>query len=161
MGNIFDINYLSLIRWLMPHHWRKVRHLVWLNVMCYSHILLYQQFLRSRKANLYRLMITPQVCYMERMLNDRFDYSLRRIRIEDAEWHLPMYVYQDDELKDAHLYLESEKKPVMLYTDNEAGALKDDFVVLVPSAISFNRDEMTGMINLFKLTGTTYKIETI
>ena len=92
------------------------------------------------------------------MLNDRYDFTQRRIVISDSEWHLPWYLYQDDEEKPEYLFTEGENQPVILYTDNEAGEVKDDFVVLVPSDISFNMDEMSSLIDADKLFGTHYKI---
>src|SRR5205085_605358 len=83
-------------------------------------IWLHAQFLKYRDAKNYQLIISPQVCYLERMLNDRFDSSLRRIKIDDAVWHLPWFLYQEDELKPQALFLESENKPKALYTEGES-----------------------------------------
>ena len=93
------------------------------------------------------------------MLNDSFDYTLRRIRIIDAIWYLPTYLYQEAELKPVNIYQESENHPVYLYQETEAGDFKDDFVVKIPAGLVFNQNEMRGKLDSYKLTGTHYKIQ--
>lgn len=106
-------------------------------------------------------MITPQVCYLERLLNDRYDSELRRIKIDDGIFHLPIYIYQEDEIKPVYLFTEDENKPVYLYTDGEAGEVLDDFVVLVPVDIIFDMNEMKSLLNIYKLAGTKYTIQLV
>ena len=123
--------------------------------------ILHQRFLLYRNAKNYQLFITPQVCFLERLLNDGFDFTLRRIRIVDAIWYLPTYIYQEAELKPVAIYQEAEFNPVYLYTENEAGEFKDDFVVKVPAGLVFNENEMRGKLDAYKLAGTHYKIQVV
>lgn len=146
---------------MTPKPLRKGTVLAFLNAYVTPLVFTYQSFLKFRKAKLYQLMITPQVCYLERLLRDRFDFTLRRIEIEDAIWHSPWYLYQEAELKPEYLFIESENQPVFLYTDNEAGSIKDDFVVLVPQDIVFDDNEMRSIINSYRLAGKRYKIERV
>jgi len=159
----FNINFPLLIRWFLPRRLRMLRMIAWLTVLCRPVVRLYSDFKRFRKDVIYQLTITPQVCYLERMLNDRFDFTLKRIYIDDAIWMQPLYIYQDDELKDEFLYQESEDKPIFLWTDSEAGEDRDDFVVFVPKALMglVNVGEMTSLLKKYKLAGTHFKIEFI
>lgn len=156
---VYHINFSKLIRWLTPQPLRDVFMLTWLGVLITPIARLHQDFLRFRKAKLYFLGITPQVCYLEKMLNDSFDFTQRRIRINDAIWYPPTYLYQEAELKALYLYQEVEDKPLILYTEGEAGVYQDDFVVLVPFGLIYNVEEMKANIDTFKLASTKYTIQ--
>jgi hypothetical protein len=159
-SNSFNLDLTKLVAWLTPKALRKAKFAVIIKAMVFPLISLHNAFMKYRKAKLYQLQISPQVCYLERMLNDRFDYSLRRIEIADAAWHLPSFIFQEEELKPLAIYREDEDKPLALYTEGEAGIALNDFVVLVPSAISFADAEMRALIDSFKLFGTKYSIQT-
>jgi hypothetical protein len=135
--------------------------LILLKAILFPLIQLHNAFLKYRDAKLYSLTITTQVCYLERMLNDRYDFTLRRIRIADAVWHLPWFLYQEAELKPEYLWQEAEGTAVVLYTEGESGAAKDDFVVLVPSILPFDPNEMRSAIDNYRLFGTQYKIQVV
>lgn len=157
MSKIFNIDYNTLVRWLVPVALRNARMLAWLQALLWPVVTLYQAFRRNRDANLYRLSITPQVCYLEKMLNDRFDNSERRIHIDDAIDRPPVYLYQDDEQKP--VYLASAPLSQPLYLETEFGLNLDDFVVWVHSSIIFEFNEMRSLVNLYKLAGTRFSIQ--
>lgn len=158
---MYDIDFKKLVRWWTPVPLRKVFWLTLLGVLVYPVSQLHQLFLRYKKAKLYQLKITPQVCYLEMMLNDSFDNTDRGIYIEDAIWYLPTYIYQEAELKPVYISMESEAAPVIVYTESEAGEFRDDFVVKVPATVLFNIEEMKGKIDSYKLAGTHYKIQIV
>jgi len=134
---------------------------VLLKAILFGLINVLNSFLIYRNAKIYQLTITGQKCYLERMLNDAYDFELRRIRIDDAVWHLPWFLYQEAELKPEYFFTEAENNPVWLYTDGESGEALNDFVVLAPSDIVFAVAEMRGAIDSYKLFGTTYTIQRI
>ncbi len=158
---VYNISFPVLAAWLTPRAFRKTRLGILVKCCVFPLTFLHNSFLKYRKAKIYQLLITPQVCYLERMLNDKYDYTLRRIRIDDAVWHLPVFIFQEDELKPVYLHIESENKPVYLYNDGEAGIALNDFVVLVPVDINFLESEMRGAIDSYKLFGTKYTIQKI
>jgi hypothetical protein len=159
MSRIYEIDFPKLVRLLMPPQLRKMRHVAWLLALCSPVNFVYQQFRRNRDANLYRLKITPQVVYLERLLNDRYDISQRRIRIIDGLIYEPVYLYQEIEQKPVYLWQESEKRPLYLYTEEEVGSNPVNFYVLVPGNLAFDENEMSALINNYKLAGKTYKIQ--
>lgn len=158
---IYDIDYRKLVRWMTPHALRQAAMLSWVYGITSAVVTVYQLFLRYRTAKLYQLSITPQVCYLEKMLNDRFDNTERRIYIDDGITYDPPYLYLDSEEKPIWLYTSGE--PVLfIYTDGETvGTSSDDFVVYVPGVLSFNNDEMKALLNAYKLAGKRYKIQLI
>ncbi|WPQ62210.1 hypothetical protein SIO70_28020 [Chitinophaga sancti] len=161
MRTIFDIDYQKLIRLLMPPRLRKVIHISWLQAITYPVNLLYQQFRRNRDANLYRLSITPQVVYLEKLLNDRYDLVNRGIRIVDAVSNEVTLIYQEEESKPKFLYTEAESQPIYLFTESEIGNEPVDFYILVPSGVSYNADEMYALIDTYKLAGIARKIQNV
>lgn len=158
---IYDIDHSQLKQWMIPARIRKSRLGAFLQVVISGVVFLYQDFLRFRKAKLYELMITPQVCYLERLLNDRFDFTQRRIRIVDGVDKPPFYIFQEAELKPKYLRNTSEAAPQWIYTSGESGNLQDDFVILVPVALVFEEAEMRSLVKVYKLAGTKFKIQRV
>ncbi len=154
-SKIYDIDHSKLIIWLIPNRLRNARLIVFFQVMCYSIIVLYQSFRRYKAAKEYQLLISPQVCYIQRLLNDRYDYAQRRIIVTDADDKPPLIVYTRAELKP--VYLGSK----FIYTAGEAGSIKDDFVVKVPGVINFETAEMISLVKTYRLAGMKPKIQTI
>lgn len=155
----YQVDFYKLAVWLTPKFLRKQKFIILVKACLYPLISLHTTLMNFRSAKIYQIKITPQVCYLEMMLNDRYDSIARRITIGDAEWHLPWFLYQDAENKPEYLYTEGEAQPVYVYTDGEAGEALNDFVVLVPAAVSFNEQEMKSLLNSYKLFGTRYKIQ--
>jgi hypothetical protein len=81
--------------------------------------------------------------------------------IGDAEWHLPLFIFQEAELKPLPLFLDSENQPKYLYSEGEAGNALNDFVVLVPLTLSFNEAEMKALLDNYKEFGTYYSIQKV
>ena len=131
-----------------------------LNILVSPVVYNYQQFINFRKNKLYELGINSQVCKLEKLLNDRWDFTGRGIYIDDGLEFPPLYLYKDAELKDVYVYKEVEAQPVFLYTNGEGGALADDFIVFVPVAIVFDTLEMRSLIMRFRLPGMKFKIQT-
>lgn len=154
-SNIYDIAYQKLRAWITPDILLKPRLMALLQVLSYPIEGIYQAFNRYRLAKRYQLKISPQVCYLEMMLNDRYDFVQRRIRIEDSLDKPPLYLFQS-----------SENKPVFLgtqylFTNGEAGDIKDDFVVKVPMDINFENAEMLSLLKNFKLASVKPKIQRV
>ena len=158
MASIYDIDYDKLGKIFIPEPLRKPILSAWVKVLLSPIKTVYEAFLSYRTLKLYELTITPQVCYMERLLNDRWDDTLRRIVIEDAPDHAPIVYYLEAELKPDVYFTEAENLPVVYYTEGECGQIKDDFIIKVPTAISFSRTEMSAMVTKYKLASTRFKI---
>jgi hypothetical protein len=157
---IYAIDYLKLVLWLLPDYLRQANMVAWLNVATSPVLNIYKQFLQFRKNKLYELSITPQVCRMEALLNDRYDFTQRRIFIDDAKEFPPVYLFKDAELKPVDLFKHSEAQSKFLFTDGESATITDDFIVYVPVTISFDMVEMISLVNKFKLPGMKFKIQT-
>lgn len=156
---IYVVNFARLLRMWMPIDLQVKSWMCWLTALISPLNDVYQNFLQFRKTKLYELSITPQVCYLEGMLNNRYDYTQRRIYIAEAKQFPPLYLYTDDELKPIYLYTDPEDQPVYLYTDAEGGIEADDFIIMVPAALIFNQDEMRSITTVYCLAGMKFKIQ--
>lgn len=157
-GNIFNVDYSRLARWLMPKPLRQVKLMAFVTALISGVKNTYISFSGYRDNTNYWLGITPQVCFMEKALNDRYDRTERRIIVEDAEERLGFPVFLKEENKPVVFYSKTEDVPVVMYTKNETAQFSSDFVVKVPVFIDFDVTEMTAFVQQIKLAGRTFKI---
>lgn len=158
-AKIYDIDYSKMVKWLTPPKMQGVDFLKFAGYLVVPVVWIYQSFKLFRSAKLYQLMITPQKCYLERLLNDRYDFTLRRIYIDDGIDKLPFYIFKDAELKPKYIYLNSEATPKYIYTSGESGSMADDFIIFVPLGLVFEEPEMISLVKAYKLAGTKFKIQ--
>jgi hypothetical protein len=160
---IFDISYKKLTTWLVPEVLRKSKTMALLNALVSPVVFIYNLFLINRRNNLYKLMITPQICYVEMALNDKYDSSNRQIKIVQPKRKEPLFVYRKVENKPVFLYTKSEtaKPKTWLYQKGEASANQYDFIVQVPATVAFNMNEMTAVIDSYILPDKEYKISIV
>lgn len=161
MNNIFNIDYYRLVKLLLPVMLRRPLLLAFMEAIVSPVDTLYGLFSSNRNANLYRLSITPQVCFLEKALNDRFDISRRRIYIEDGVFYDEQYLFTEGEGLDEYVYTPVENKDIYLYTRSETGSGSVDFIVVVPAGLRYNEAEMKALVNMYKLASKTFIIPTI
>ena len=160
----YIIDYVKMVRDRVPVDLREFPDLMaYLNVIVGPVVSIYNSLNLYRNLVLYKLTITPQVCYLEKMLNNQYDNTERRIYIEDGSQYEGQFVFQDAEEQPLYLYQEGEagKPDVFIYTEGESSGIGSfDFVVYVPSAVSFDVNEMSSLIRTFKLAGKIFSIQT-
>jgi hypothetical protein len=155
--NWYRISYSRLALLILPPILRNPVLLAFLNAALKPVSLLYVLFLNFRGDMAHNLGHNGQTCYLQDVLNGAFDYTLRRIRIEDApenEW-------------DRFLWLESEDRPIMLGTfilNREAftGADAIDFVVILPASLNLSADEynrLNSLLRYYKMAGKRYVLQ--
>jgi len=161
--SVYDIDYSVLVKILVPKQLRKTKMLAWLNVLVSPVVYIYNLFMAYRYDMNYIIAHSPQVCYMQAVLNDAFDTGLRRISIVDGPDEEPLYIYETAEVKEVPLYVTSEAKPIALYTDAEIVGVGPDFEVQVPTIVTtltgYNEVYMAALLDQFKLAGKTYIIK--
>lgn len=158
---IYTINYRKLVVWLVPQLLRKARMVAWLMALVSPMVWIYNQLLGLRKIILYKLTITPQVVYLEKMLNDRYDTSDRRIYINDGQEYTSLPVFQREEAKPVFMFRKTEEGVLqtLLYTKSETAQFTYDFIIHIPVFVSFDVNELTALVNSYKLAGKSYKIQ--
>src|SRR6185437_15509245 len=101
---LFDISYKALVNILLPPRLRNSKMVAWLNVLTIPVVYIYNLFTTNRNNDLYNLAHTSQVCFMQGVLNDTFDYALRRIYIIDGPEFDPLFIYTALEEKPLFIY---------------------------------------------------------
>lgn len=161
--SIFDINYNKLSTWLTPVVLRKPKTMAFINTLVSPVVFIYNLFIINRRSNLYKLMITPQVCYVEMALNEKYDPVRRRITIAQSKRKDPVFLYEKIENKPVSLFtkMETEQSKTILFQKGEASSFQYDFIIKVPKTISFNMDEMSAVVDGYILPDKVYKITTV
>jgi hypothetical protein len=155
---IFKTDLKKLVQLLQVIRLRRERLLAFLYALTAPVESLYRIFAGNRDSNLYRLLITPQVCYLERFLNNRYDTASRRIRIVNAFYADIAYLFLRAENKPVSLFTRAENRPVHLFTRGETSIVPVDFIIAVPADISINENQMRGEVDSYKLAGKKYQI---
>lgn len=122
---------------------------------------LYAKFWNYKLEVEYRLTITAQVVYLQRFLNDNYDFDKRRIRVVDPVFFDTADLYLIDEDRELVMPLASEEVeegPESFYTLSETEAQGDDFIIKLPAGLEVNIERITAQLNSLKLPTRRYKI---
>ncbi|MDO4224796.1 MAG: hypothetical protein Q4C75_02770 [Bergeyella zoohelcum] len=159
----FNIDINRLVELLTPTFLRKEKHLAWLRALHFPLNELVYIFNQNRKDNLYNLAHNGQVCYLRKVLNDEFDRTERRIKIEDGNRYQRQYIYTDGEQKPYFLAISHKPnaggKIMYLHDDANYSDTGVDFIVLVPQNLTYNEYKMKALLDFYKLASKRYKIE--
>ncbi len=160
---MFKVDFEKLVILLLPTFWRERRFVSWLVALVTPISTLYFIFMNLRKKNWYELNHNCQVCYLKKVLNDKFDNKLRRIEIIDG-----------DDFKQKYIYTQAENKPVYLgtfyiYNSSEIENVSADFVVKIPLEVyeeekqitengDFHLFDIESLVDYYKLASKRYEI---
>ncbi|HTF18166.1 MAG TPA: hypothetical protein VK658_08850 [Chryseolinea sp.] len=163
MQQIYRYNLSKLVKRLTPPRWRNPTNLNWYETLLSGINYSQDRFNAFKDQALVELSYNGQTIYMEKMLNDRYDPSLRRI------------IIQHEQNNSAYWYVEGEgQAPVYLYTEPETGATQSflyiegenstglpdgiDFVVKAPVSLTSQEVRMKADVNKYKLAGKQFEI---
>lgn len=93
----YNVDYNKLVILLLPTFLRKPKLIAFLRALITPLSNLHYQFLQHQRDDHYKLDHNWQVCYLEKVLNDRFDVSVKRIRIIEGEKYERQYIYTEGE----------------------------------------------------------------
>jgi len=169
---MYDINFTQLISWLIPPVFKSNYFPLLLNAFMTPIKRNYRTFIQNKTDTEYLLEHNSQVCYLSKVLNDRFDLELREVQVVDSQRHQQLYIYIKDDKMDVSIYTKAEvdtgvnakgdpivKKFIRPRTDFADTGV--DFSVIVPERIKLSNSqeyEMKSLINSYKLAGKRYKI---
>lgn len=159
MINIFNVNFDTFIFQWLPVKLRKNTQIAWLKTLLAPIKILYSDFTNARKRNLLYAKTTPQVVYLENLLNSLFDPNLKGIKIVDGEEINATYVYTDNDPRGLIVYPEGHTDAAYIYNSEPS---KWDFVVLIPSHLNLSDTDklnLKNILNQFKLPVKTYLIK--
>lgn len=147
----FDIDFSKLIKWMTPNRWKRKEWFAWIESLLTPVTYIYNKFKGNRKDNLYYLNHSPQVVYLQAVLNDRFDPINRQIVIDEGIYYDSPYIYKTVESHPLYVFTTAEAQPVYIFLTEDTFLLTVDFQVLVPNYLSFDEFEMRSLIDKYRL----------
>lgn len=160
----YFINWLKQMIDLIPPGLRKVRLMDFIWALLEGLRWLYEELQAFISETRKAIGKNGQVIVLEKLLNDAFDTSLRRIYIGDYIGFDTAAVWLISENQvDPAVYLISEIPPgsgLPLFNSSElAGAV--NFIVFIPLALqgTINLTHLTGILSAYKYAGMKYIIQ--
>lgn len=157
MNQIYKVDYLKLVRWLLPPRMVKPKLIALLEALVVPLLQVWAWLNVFRNNSVYALKHNSQVVYMQKVLNDRFDQDLKRIKITDGKLYNQVYIYATS----AGLPFWLDKTaPQSLLAEVKYKEGHFDFVVL-QNGVHVSKTEMfelKALVDKYKLAGKSYKI---
>jgi hypothetical protein len=162
--SVFDIDFNELVKQLVPVRLRRPKTMRWLRCLMVPIAELHATFASNRRDNLYWARHNTQVVYLQAVLNDTFDPSLRGIYITDGNTTDPVYIFLKPEDHPRQLPLAAEAaiygNPLWLYTAAECAGSEFCFVVKVPTALTYDLVRLRALTDKYRLPGKgNYSVE--
>jgi hypothetical protein len=153
------IDFKKLVILLLPTFLRKS---VWLHILQSAVLSLqkiHSHYEAFKSAKLYELTITPQVCYLEKVLNETICPGEYRITITDAEQKEIPYFFRATDNKD--VYFSNSSILQVYFFRLDAHNYAESFIVNVPTFYGTKEPQVRALLNKYKLLSKTYKINYI
>lgn len=151
-NNIFNINFNKLAQLLLPLVLRKKNITAFLNSFFCPSKTLNNNIKRFRADKQNQMSYNSQVCYMRKMLNDKYDNYLRRITVEQATKRGFLWIYR-----------RAEEKPLILgrimINRRDVIDLENEFIVNIPSQLRANEPGIRAHIEYYKLATRQYTLK--
>lgn len=154
----YNVDVYKLGAYLLPPFLRKKRIYAFLCVFLYPFYWLSKMFKVYRKTSLQKLNVNGQVAYIEKMLNDEFEFEHRYIYITDSESLVPnpSDMYLDPSIT-MTIYPEESENVLYVGSGNDSNKLVD-YIVNVPSFLADEIKRIRTLVEYTKPAGRTYKI---
>lgn len=162
---MFDFVFRNTIKRLLYPFYRKTKHIAALMAFLVTIRRLKDNFISFRKKTEYEIQFNAQTLSIEARLNQEYNLLTGTIyietvsSIEDAvytfwlsENQQPVYTSWLSEMTIDPLYVRWLSEPPL-------AGIGIEFIVWVPSTLNFDRDVMKAIINLYKLAGKRYAIQ--
>jgi len=131
-SNVYIIDFERLINWLNATFLRAPKYIKYLQAILTPLQRFYNNFMLYKADAIYRVSHNSQKCYMQKVLNDKFDNDLRRIEIRNARIFEPNWFYHPEDDKPLFFYDPEDNKPVYFYDPADFNGDGVDFTVVVP-----------------------------
>ena len=160
MKKYYNTNYSYLATLLLPVRLRAVLITALLRAMVHPLDRINDSFVKYRDNLI--TSSSSQVCYLQAMLNDEFDYLERRIKIRTTAIDL-MSLITHDIKTDRRILVPSadNKNRVLLNARYQIGSSLKDFEIVFPAGYTLSESEQTKLkliVNRHKLASKKYSI---
>ncbi len=137
---------------LIPYRHRQVRFVAWVKVFL-SYLTMLKDTLYSWwDETLLDASMTPQVMYLERILNLMFQVTSIFI---DEGYTLGPWIFLDTETPDPEFFMDQDDS----YVYNLSDAIIVNFVVNIPSSLSSDTSRIAAIVHKYKLPGKSFIIQ--
>jgi hypothetical protein len=153
---MYKINFYKLVVWLIPEWLRLSNVMIILKAIIWPIVRQYNRFVQFRTETIYRLQHNCQVCFFQKVLNDRFDALERRIRITNFDGLSRIFFWSDAEKLD--LYFGTN----FFWPDDSYRDSGVDFNVMVPADCATSISDyqhLIALIDEYRLAGKSYEIK--
>ena len=150
----FNVNWSRLSLLLTPTFLSVESMRAWMALLLSPVGQVHYWWVQYRADNIYKLAHNSQKCYLRVALNDRFDRTLRRIRIDDGNAFKRKYIYPDAQAEPQSL------ATMLLYDDSDYADPGVDFIVVLPVGLLYSVYEMRALIDFYRMASKRYKIVT-
>ncbi len=162
MDKRLNVNFRRLATWLMPPILRGSFFVEWVNILIVPVKAIYNDFKRYVEEQAYWLGITPQVCYLEKALNDTFDKEFRRITITDTTDYLVILIHKAEAQKPLMTHKANTGNDEDIPIIHHSSAYADsgyDFNVNIPFLLTQPEEfRLRSILDKFKLASKQYRI---
>jgi hypothetical protein len=155
---MFKIAFTKLVQWLIPT-WLRSNTLVLLVLAANKPLReVYDSFDTYRDAVMYKLANNGQVVYLQKVLNDSFDFVARRIKVVDFKVYGKEYLYDVTNVPKIRY---ATNAPSFFLYGSDTGL---DFTVQVPSTLINSPAKIAALkakVNEYKMDGKNFYIQSI
>jgi len=155
---MFDINFNSVVTWLLPRRIRTVFNVAWLKALVSPITDVYNDFQDYRNEVNYKLEHNSQVCYMEAALNDAFDTVDRRIYLSESGGETVTLINRDSD-GGALIINDDDNGGIIIHNDSAYFGGSYDFIVNIP--YQFTEEELyrlKALVKYYKLPGLRFDV---
>lgn len=149
---VYDIDYDKLVALLQPTFLRQPLTLALLRASVTPVAMLHRQLLAFREEKQTQMSCNSQVCYLRKMLNDKFDSYHRRITISDAVRRTPLWLYREEEQKNTFL-------GTVMINREDVISNYSEFEVNIPATLLSQEAEIIAWLNYYKLATKFYTLK--
>jgi hypothetical protein len=166
MANNYSWDLTRFVTYMLPSFLRKTKQISWLKALLAPMDRLNSELVTFATDTRYALNFTGQVISLERLLNDTFDNSLRRIYISDGNRQEKFVALtgSNNPPTPEQVIFRSEASSFTgenfaVYSQSDSNQVYD-FQVNVPTGLSYNAGQLNALMNKYKKAGKKYNIAT-
>jgi hypothetical protein len=158
----FNFNFFDYIKQAVPFFLRKEKFLAFLETLLKPTQTINDEFGDYVPAMRKKAHQTGQVVYLERLLNDLYDNTLRRIYIDEGQANiLPPFVFNKVEDRPIYIYNKAEGEDLFYLYNKSEFFTEPDFIVFVPTAILDPALQILieRQVNEYKQAGKQFEVQ--
>lgn len=157
-----SIDFNNIASKIVPFQLRKSRVIDYLKSLLKPLVFINNLFSNAQIKIDKDVLYTGQIIYLERLLNDLYDNTIRGIYIQDVANISKTYLHNRIEVRPPYyLYNRSESEPPKYLKNRTEYFNNNRFTIHVPSSVTFQEIQMRSVVDKYKQAGVNYTIQII